>query len=81
MLARYADDPDMVLSRCVYIWKKHEEMSGIAFIALGLNRDEGRNGNEFWHVTLGIKMPSAGVPGMMLQPSQLAERQKTRPVF
>lgn len=61
--------------------KKHEEMSGIAFIALGLNRDEDRKGNEFWHATLAIKMPSAGVPGMMLQPSQLAELQKTRLVF
>lgn len=44
MLARYADDPNMVLARCVYIWKKHEEISGIAFIALGLNRDAGRKG-------------------------------------
>ena len=61
--------------------KKHEEMGGIAFIALGLNRDEGRKGNEFWHKTLGIKMPNAGVPGMIFQPCQLAEHQKTKLVF
>lgn len=37
VLARYADDPNMVLAHCVCIGKKHEEMVGIAFIVLGLN--------------------------------------------
>lgn len=54
-MARYADDANVVLAPCVCIGKKHEEMVGIAFIVLGLNREAGRKGNKFCHITLGIK--------------------------